>query len=162
MKKGTLKFMAIGAVIAIGAGVGASMALGRNLDNPKTKKINALEYGIYRLNDTTGKIEDDDKSGITTKNFYKLEELQSIEIGENEVTYYVNVYDKDKTFIKVDEYNADITDVDLTAYERTGVVFFKIEIVDPEDDEINFFEQCELAKLVTVTLCEVVEDAGDE
>ena len=162
MKKGTFKYVAIGAAISVVACIGAGALFGRDNDEEKTRTLNSLDYGIYRLDDSTGKKDEDDKSGISTKDYYKLEELQSIEVGKTDVTYYVNVYDKDKTFIKVDEYTADITDVDLTAYERIGAVFFKVEIVNPEDDEINFFEQCELAKLVTVTLGEVVEDTGDE
>ncbi len=159
MKKGTWKYVAVGAVISAVAVIGVGALFGRDSDEEKKETLNAFDYGIFRLDDTTGKKDEDDKSGISTKDYYKLDELQSIEIGENEVTYYVNVYDKDKTFIKVDEYKADMTDIDFTAYERIGAVYFKVEIVDPEDEEINFFEQCELAKLVTVTLGEA-ESAG--
>lgn len=164
MKKGTWKYVAIGAVVAISAVIGAGVAFGRDKDEEKTKTLNSLDYGIYRLDDTTGKKDEDDKSGISTKDFYKVDELKSIEIGSNDVTYYVNVYDKDKNFIKVDEYKADITDVDLTAYERIGAVFFKVEIVDSEDDEIGLLEKGDLVKQVTVTLgeAETPEEAGDE
>ena len=164
MKKGTWKYAVVGVAVAVVAALGAGALFGRDNDEAKTKTLNALDYGIYRLDDVTGKKDEDDKSGISTKNYYKLEELKSIEVGENEVTYYVNVYDKDKTFIKADEYKTDVTDVDLTAYERIGAVFFKVEIVDPEDDEVKILEVSKISKLVTVTLgeAETTEETGEQ
>ena len=150
--------LAIAGVVAV---VGITSAL---TNDDKTKVLKASDYQVCMLDDTTGKTDKDNEGGISTKSFYKLEELESIEVKKDaDVEYYVNVYDEDKVFMQVDKYTADLKDSDLIAYENLGAVYFKVEIVDTEDEKISWFDKFGLVDSVEVTLNEdVEEDEGKE
>ncbi|MBQ3220330.1 MAG: hypothetical protein IJB34_00030 [Clostridia bacterium] len=152
MEKRNVALIVAGVAVAVVAFAGASAVMSR--DSGETE-LKARHYEIGRL-DSVGKFDEDD-SGIVTKKYYKVAELKSIEVKED-VTYYVNVYDKDKTFIQVDEYTDDLTDEALAQYTELGAVYFKLEVVNDEDDEIGFFDRYSLAGDIEV----VLEEADEE
>ena len=152
MEKRNVALIVAGVAVAVVAFAGASAVMGR--DSGETE-LKARHYEIGRL-DSVGKFDEDD-SGIVTKNYHKVAELKSIKVKED-VTYYVNVYDKDKTFIQVDEYTDDLTDEALAQYAELGAVYFKLEVVNDEDDEIGFFDRYSLAGDIEV----VLEEADEE
>lgn len=165
-KKNTKKIFGIaaGALAGVVAIVGLTALITR--DDDKTKVLKASDYQVCMLDDTTGKTDKDNAGGISTKSFYKLEDLDSIEVDKDaDVKYYVNVYDEDKIFIQVDEYTGDLKASDKIAYENLGATYFKIEIVDTKDEEISWLEKFDLVKAVDVTLSEgtsAEEDSEEE
>lgn len=159
MKKQTKKSVALvaaGVAVSVIAFSGASAMLKKDED----KTLNAFNYECGNLDDVTGKF-DDEEIGIVTKKYYKFEELKSIDI-DGDVVVYVNAYDEDKTFIQADEYTEDLTEEEIASYSALGGVYFKLEIVDPDDDEISFLEVNKLQEKVTVTLTEAEEEAEEE
>lgn len=160
MKKQTKKSVALvaaGVAVSVIAFAGASAIHSRDNDE---KTLNAFNYERGNLDDVTGKF-DDEEIGIVTKKYYKFEELKSIDI-DGDVVVYVNAYDEDKTFIQADEYTEDLTEEEIASYSALGGVYFKLEIVDPDDDEISFLEVNKLQEKVTVTLTEAEEEAEEE
>lgn len=155
-KKNNATLIIAGIAIAAIAFSGASAMLKKDED----KTLNAFNYERGNLDDVTGKF-DDEEIGIVTKKYYKFEELKSIDI-DGDVIVYVNAYDEDKKFIQVDEYTEDLTEEEIAAYSALGGVYFKLEIVDPDDDEISFLEVNKLQEKVTVTLTEAKEEAEEE
>lgn len=155
-KKNNGTLIIAGIAIAAIAFAGASAM--QKKDEGKT--LNAFNYERGNLDDVTGKF-DDEEIGIVTKKYHKFEELKSIDI-DGDVVVYVNAYDEDKKFLQVDEYTEDLTDEEIAAYSTLGGVYFKLEIVDPDDDEISFLEVNKLQEKVTVTLTEVEEEAEEE
>lgn len=153
MKQKNLALIAAGVAVAVIAFAGAAAVLG----NDSETELKARHYEIGRLDDSTGKFDEDDNSGIVTKDFYKFEELKSIAI-EKDVVYYVNAYDADKTFIQVDEFTEDWTKEDATTYEGIGAVYFKLEVVDEDNDDLSFLDRYSLAGKIEVTLEEVEEE----
>lgn len=152
MKK-EIKYAVLGGLVTAVAFAGVTAFLTRN--DEKTTDLGAAAYACYRLDDSTGAKNEDDKSGISTTKYYEFGRLESITVEEDvDVKYYINVYDEDKKFVQVDEYTADLTDEELAAYESIGAAYFKIEIVDPndDDDEISLLEKIGLSGKVTVTL----------
>lgn len=127
----------------------------KNKDEDKT--LNSLNYQIGALDDVTGKFDDEEKVGIVTRKYYKIEELKSIEL-DKDVVVYLNVYDEDKTLIQVDEFTEDVTEEVIAEYSAIGGVYFKLEVVDPEDDEISILDAYKLSEKVTVTLREVEDE----
>lgn len=158
--KKTWIYVTVGVAVGVVAIFGASAVLNR--DSDKVKPLTALDYQGCMLDDLSGKKDENDKTGISTKEFIEFEHLQGIEVGKNDVTYYVNAYNKDKKLIQVDEYTADLKDEDLTAYANLGVEYVKIEIVDPDDEEISFFDISRVSKLIEVELGEVEETEEEE
>lgn len=151
MKKNKWAKFAIFAVVAVVA-LGAISAISRNNDE---KVLNGLAYETCRLDDTTGEKDKEDKSGISTKSFYEIEQLQSIKIKDENVEgieYYVNLYDADKTFIGVERQTGDFMAEDIAAAQARGAAYFKLEIVDTKDEEISFLEQFALSNQVEVKL----------
>lgn len=152
MKKNKLAKFAIGAIVAIVA-FGAIVGIARNGGDEKV--LNGTAYETCRLDDTTGKKVKDDKSGISTKDFYEIEQLHSIKLTDETaegIEYYVNLYDEDKTFLSVEKVTGDFMAEDITAAKARGAAFFKVEIVDTNDDEISFFEKYGLSDKVAVKL----------
>lgn len=131
-----------------------AMAITNAKDEEKSE-LKASDYGIFRLDDAGKKVDGD--TGITTKEFYELANLESIKVGEDSVTYYVNVYDKDKKLISVTKYTDSLTAEDIQGYKDAGGVYFKLELVDPSDDKISIFEKAELSKRLTVTFTDAQE-----
>lgn len=152
--------IAVGVAVTVAA-VGLIAAFSKNSEDT-VKPLTALDYQGCMLDDLSGKKDENDKTGISTKEFIEFEHLQGIEVGKNDVTYYVNAYNKDKKLIQVDEYTADLTDEDLTAYANLGVEYVKIEIVDPDDEEISFFDISRVSKLIEVELGEAEETEEEE
>ena len=154
-KKKNTKKTVVGIVVGVLSLIATVGALSKIVaEDEKTKVLKVSDYQVCLLDDTTGKADEDDKGGISTTSYYKLEDLESIEIADKDmdVKYYVNVYDEDKIFMQVDEYMEDLTASDKLAYENLGAVYFKIEIVDPDDDEISWFEKFSLVEAIEVTL----------
>ena len=147
------KWIKIGA-IALGVVVAAGVVTLLTRDGEKEQKLGVFDYQACRIDDVTGKKVEEDNTGISTKNFIKLEQLQSITLSEKAeaVTYYVNCYDDAKTFIQVDEYTADLTAEDMKAYENLGVTYVKIEVVDSDDDEITSLDVLKVSEMLEVTL----------
>lgn len=155
-KKNNGTLIIAGIAIAAIAFAGASAMLKKDED----KTLNAFNYERGNLDDVTGKF-DDEEIGIVTKKYHKFEELKSIDI-DGDVVVYVNAYDEDKQFIQVDEYTESLTEEEIAEYSAIGGVYFKLEIVDPDDDEISFLEVNKLQEKVTVTLTEAEEEAEEE
>lgn len=151
--------IAVGVAVTVAA-VGLVAGAAKKAD--KVKPLTAFSYQGCMLDDLSGKKDENDKTGISTKEFIEFEHLQGIEVGKNDVTYYVNAYNKDKKLIQVDEYTADLKDEDLTAYANLGVEYVKIEIVDPDDEEISFFDISRVSKLIEVELGEAEETEEEE
>lgn len=154
MKKNKWAKIAIGVIAAVVA-LGAVVAIARSADEGKSKVLNGWAYETCRLDDTTGKKDEDDKSGISTKDFYEIEQLQSIKLTDEKaegIEYYVNLYDADKTFLSVEKQTGDFMAEDVAAAKARGAAYFKVEIVDTEDEEISFFEQFGLSDKVAVKL----------
>ena len=160
MKKNKwLKWLAIalGAVTLIGA----VSAITHSDD--KTQELKGRHYEAHLLDDTTGEVNENNNGGISTVDYYKISQLESIKIADDaEVEYYVNLYDKDKKFIQVDKHKDDLTDDAFLLYEDLGAVYFKVEIVDTNDDEISFFEKSALAREVKVTISKEETDSEDK
>lgn len=145
--------IAIGAIVGVVA-FGAISAISRNNDD-ETKVLNGWAYQTCMLDDTTGKKDEDDKSGISTKDFYELEQLQSIKLTDEKadtIEYTVNLYDADKTFMRAETKTDDFTAEDVAAAMETGASYFKVEIADTDDDKISFVEKFGLSDKVEVTL----------
>lgn len=152
-KKQGKKWLIGGAIVlAVVVGAGALSLASRDVE--REQKLGVFDYQACRIDDVTGKKVEEDNSGISTKNFIKLEQLQSITLSETTeaVTYYVNCYDEAKTFIQVDEYTADLKAEDMKAYENLGVTYVKIEIVDPDDEEISTLDVVKVSQMLEVTL----------
>lgn len=153
MKKNTWAKIAIGVVAGI-VTLGAVVAISRSADEDKSKVLNGWAYETCRLDDVTGKRDVDDKSGISTKDFYELEQLESIKRTDDDesIEYYVYMYDEAQInmdmILKTDEFTTE----EIEAAVEMGAVYFKVEIVDTNDDEISFFEKFGLSDKVEVTL----------
>ena len=161
MKKNKWAKIAVAAVAVVVA-FGAVSAISRNNDDEKV--LNGWAYETCRLNDTTGKKDEDDKSGISTKEFYEIESLKSIKFTDEEaegIEYYVNLYDEDKRFMSVEKQTGDFMAEDVNAAKVRGAAYFKVEIVDTEDEEISFFEKFGLSDKVAVKL-DVSEDISEK
>ena len=154
-KKNNTSLIIAGVVIGAIAFAGASAMMNKDED----KTLNVLNYEQGCLDDVTGKF-DNEKSGIVTRKYYKFEELKSIEI-DGDVLVYVNAYDEDKQFIQVDEYDKTLTKEEIAEYSAIGGVYFKLEIVDPDDDEISLLEMNKLQEKVKVTLTEVEKEEDE-
>ena len=110
----------------------------------KTRELRSTSWSIGRIDDTTGKVDSTDKSGLFTNTFLKVEELK-VEVKENaKVTVQINFYTEDKTFI---EDATDLTSIPATAK------YARIEIVPTEDNDgkVSIFERLGYIKQVTVT-----------
>ena len=70
-KKVNWKYVALGAVCSVSAVLSAVAIFGRDNDEPKKEVLNAFDYGIYRLDDTTGKKDVDDKRSLRPTGFEK-------------------------------------------------------------------------------------------
>ena len=153
MKKNTWAKIAIGVVAGI-VTLGAVVAISRSAYEDKSKILDGWAYETCRLDDATGKRDVDDKSGISTKDFYELEQLESIKRTDDDesIEYYVNIYDDAQIFMEALLETDDFTTEDIEAAVEMGAVYFKVEIVDTDDDEISFFEKFGLSDKVEVTL----------
>ncbi len=154
MKKNKWAKIVIGVIAAVVA-IGVVVAIARSADEDKSKVLNGWAYETCRLNDTTGKKDEDDKSGISTKDFYEIEQLQSIKFTDEEaegIECYVNLYDDDKRFLSAEKLTGDFMAEDVAAAKARGAAYFKVEIVDTEDEEVSFFEQFVLSDKVAVKL----------
>ena len=110
----------------------------------KTRELRSTSWSIGRIDDTTGKVDSTDKSGLFTNTFLKVEDLK-VEVKENaKVTVQINFYTEDKTFI---EDATDLTSIPATAK------YARIEIVPTEDNDgkVFIFERLGYIKQVTVT-----------
>ena len=163
MKKNTKKtiIIIVASIITTIAAAGVLSQCSRGDD--KTQTLNAGDYQVCLLDDASGKTDKDNKGGVSTKDYYKLEDLLSIELDKDadDVEYYVNIYDADKIFIQADKYTKDLTEADLTAYKNLGAVYFKVEIVNTEDEEISWLEKFSLVKAVEVTLGEAEKSSKE-
>lgn len=153
MEKKKWAKIAIGVVAGVLA-IGAFVAISRSADDDESKVLNGWAYQTCRLDDTTGKKDEDDKSGISTKDFYEIEQLQSIKRTDEDegIECYVNLYDNGKTFIEAVLMTDEFTTEDVSAAVEMGAVYFKMEIVDTDDDKISFLEQFGLSDKIEVTL----------
>ncbi len=164
MKKNKWAKVAI-AAIAVAVTFGAVSAISRSAGDEE-KVLNGWAYETCRLNDTTGKADEEDKSGISTKDFYEIDQLQSIKLTvEDEeaesIEYYVNLYDEDKRFMSVEKQTGDFMAEDVAAAKARGAAYFKVEIVDTEDEKISFLEKFGLSDKVAVKL-DMSEDVSEK
>ena len=155
----TWLYAGVGALLAVVMVAGSGAVISRKEGDYTLK---ASDYQGCMLDDITGKKDTEDKTGISTKDFIEFDMLKSIEVGKNDVTYYVNCYSKDKKFIQVDEYSADLTELDFIAYKNLGVKYIKIEVVSGEDDKISLFDISKVSKLIEVELGEAEEDQNTD
>lgn len=124
-----------------------------NKDDETT--LSSINYERGYLNDVTGKLDDEEKIGIVTKNYYKLDELKGISVEDDDVVAYINFYDEDKNYISYQEIVTEVEGAeDFEGMIDAGAYYFKLEIVDNEDDEISLYDLYKLSKKVTVTLGE--------
>ena len=153
MKKNKWAKIAVGVIAAVVA-FGAIAAISRSADDDESKVLNGWAYQTCRLDDQMGKTDVDDKSGISTKDFYEIEQLQSIKRTDEDegIECYVNIYSVDKELIDVILMTDEFTAEDVAAAVEMGAVYFRVEIVDTDDDKISFLEQFGLSDKIEVTL----------
>lgn len=146
----------VAGVILAGGIIGLTV---RVSNNETTRKLGASSFQVGLLNDDDGKYptKDVDKSGLSTKSFYKLEDLVSIKVAEDaEIKYHVNYYGEDKNFLGASQaleesYNSEI----VTGVENlSSAKYIKIEIVPTEDDDetVSWLEKFSYVKQLTVTV----------
>lgn len=150
-KRNNLTLYIAGFLIAAVSFAGATALANKNDET----KLSSINYDRGELSDVTGKFDDEEKVGLVTKKYYKLNELSGIEIEDEDVTVYINFYDEDKNFLEVQEVSTDIEGVEeFEGMITAGAYYFKLEIVDNEDDEISLYDLYKLSQKVTVTLSE--------
>lgn len=140
---------------------GAAWLFGK--DKPKT--LGASDYARYTLN-AAGVANKDDKSGITTKEFIPLEEIDTIKLAEDaEVVYEMNYYKSDKTFVRMEWRNIDYdAETEAAGLAAEGIAYVRIEILPTadEDGEVGVFEKNDYVEQLTVTLKEVEKETSSE
>lgn len=148
--KDSMKLALVGGLITLVAIAGTTAFVGPQ----EEKTLTGWDYQTCMLDDETGKKDSDDKSGISTKDFIKVDELVSVTLEDEDMEYYVNVYDADKAFLTVVKYTADMTDEDFAGIAEQGGEYVKFEIVDADTDEVGAFNRFSIAKGVEITIAE--------
>ncbi len=148
--KGKVKCIAIivGVLLIIGTLIGLIVKV-NNLE--KTKTISSTSYSRGLLDDQTGKLPSEvDYSGIHTDDYIKVDGLKC-ELKENaEISYQINWYDTNKTFIGVTDHTENFDGTSIPENAK----YCKIEII-PEDDNdgtVSVLEVYTYAKQLTVTV----------
>lgn len=128
------------AVLSVGL-ICTVCSLNRNI---KTRDIAWTEYSVGAF-DESGKIVEDDKSSLITKDFITVEGMK-IELEEDaEITYKVFFYNEDQEFISSQEGETEIVE---------GAKYMRIQITPTadEDGEISLLEKSGYAKQLSVTV----------
>lgn len=159
-KKGVkkwLKYVVLILVVMFALGATVTLITRCETDTQTEKQLGALDYARYALNDETGQADKDDKSSVSSKDFYAIERIKCELVEGAKVKYQLNFYDEEYRFISVREYTQDFdgSGSEAEVLKAVGVKYVRIEILPPADDadgEIGIFEKSGYVDQLKVTL----------
>lgn len=172
-KKGVKKWLKyVLLILAIMFALGATVTLITRCETgaETEKQLGSIDYARYALDDETGQANKDDKSSLSSKDFYAIERIKCELIEGAKIKYQLNFYDEEYRFISVREYARDFdgNGSEAEVLKAVGVKYVRIEILPPADDadgEVGIFEISGYVKQLKVTLLperEENEASGDE
>ena len=128
------------------------VAFNARIERVETERtVNAYEYRIGVLDDTSGKEPDEQESiGIFTKDYLLVEGLKCELAEDSKVEYSINFYTEDYKFISVVDYEGDFDGSEIPE----GAKYAKIEIrpTADKDGKVTLLEKSDYAKMLTVTV----------
>lgn len=144
----------IATIVAAVLIISAFIAVAIKLDKLETTKtLSTSSYAVGVLDDTTGKHDaySEDESGIYTKEFITVDGLVCKLVEDAEISYQINWYASNKSFISVSSHTEDFNA--LTDAVPEGAAYCKIEIFPNSDDDgiVSRTELRKYAEMLTVT-----------
>ena len=152
------------AFVLIGSAYSLVQRFKKDDETSTVKTLVVQDYARCTLNDTTGQINEEDESGLSTLDFYNVDGLKITIAANATVEYQVNYYDADKAFLGVETLQKNYGDTEVSAAKEMGAVYVKIEIMPTADEDgvVSALEKSTYVSQLTVEVSTMTEETDSE
>ena len=145
----------VAAALAVLAAIASFSALAKTDKLETTKELGASAFSIGMLDDTTGKLpdEDVDKGGLYTAKYYTFEGMDFEFVKNATVELQVNYFNADKEFLGVQTWTTDYDSTKgISAASTAKYVKFEIIPTEDDDDTVGALEKYGYVDQVEITV----------